>query len=256
MRRQCTALLAAAMVIGSVASGAGKAPPPPTLKDLPKRQVEIRKDAPSDNNSGKAMDNYRKFLELRNADPALRAEALRRLGDLSLESGELDRMATEVTAVDPGGAEPSGSTRCCCRRIRTTRAMTRCSTSWRVPTRPPVSPTRRWQHWTKSCAAFLHRATSPKCISAVANCCSRRRNTAMRKRPMPRSPAAGRAPTTSRVSTSRAGRCSSRTSMTTACRCSRNCSTSSCVMQRRPAVSGRSIHCRVPTGRSSTTRCA
>ncbi len=105
MRRQCTALLAAAMVIGSVASGAGKAPPPPTLKDLPKRQVEIRKDAPSDNNSGKAMDNYRKFLELRNADPALRAEALRRLGDLSLESGELDRMATEVTAVDPGGAE-------------------------------------------------------------------------------------------------------------------------------------------------------
>ena len=37
--------------------------------------------------AGKAMDNYRRFLELQNADPALRAEALRRLGDLSLEAG-------------------------------------------------------------------------------------------------------------------------------------------------------------------------
>ena len=35
----------------------------------------------------------------------LRAEALRRLGDLSLESGELERMESEVTRVDLGGAE-------------------------------------------------------------------------------------------------------------------------------------------------------
>jgi cellulose synthase operon protein C len=76
-----------------------------TLKDLQKRQVEVRKDPPSDVNAGKAMDNYRRFLELQKTDPALRAEAMRRLGDLSLETGELDRLATEVARVDLGGAE-------------------------------------------------------------------------------------------------------------------------------------------------------
>jgi cellulose synthase operon protein C len=88
-----------------VASAATREKPAPTLKDLPKREIEIRKDAPSDNNAAKAMDNYRKFLELQKTDAALRAEALRRLGDLSLEGGELERMEAEVTRVDLGGAE-------------------------------------------------------------------------------------------------------------------------------------------------------
>ena len=48
----------------------------------------------------------------------------------------------------------SGCTRCCCRRIRTIRAMTRCSTSWHAPTRPRASRRRRWRRWTKSCAAI------------------------------------------------------------------------------------------------------
>ena len=48
----------------------------PTLKDLPKRQVEIRRDAPADVNAGKAVENSRRFPELADADPALRAEAL------------------------------------------------------------------------------------------------------------------------------------------------------------------------------------
>ena len=76
-----------------------------TLKDLQTRKVEVRKDAPSDSNAGKAMENYRRFLDLQKTDPALRAEALRRLGDLSLESGELERLETEVGRVDLGGAE-------------------------------------------------------------------------------------------------------------------------------------------------------
>ncbi len=77
----------------------------PTLKDLQKRKVEIRQDGPSDANTEKAKDNYRRFLDLTEADPALRAEALRRLGDLSLESGEQERMDAEVSRVDLGGAE-------------------------------------------------------------------------------------------------------------------------------------------------------
>ena len=101
LRNKAWIVVAAGVAIGPCFGAA----PARTLKDLPKRQVEIRKDAPSDSNSGKAMDNYRKFLELQKTDPALRAEALRRLGDLSLESGELERMETEVTRVDLGGAE-------------------------------------------------------------------------------------------------------------------------------------------------------
>ncbi len=77
----------------------------PTLKDLQKRQIELRTDRKVDTSAAKAMESYRRFLDLRNADPAQRAQALRRLGDLSLESGEMERMESEVSRVDLGGAE-------------------------------------------------------------------------------------------------------------------------------------------------------
>ncbi len=51
------------------------------------------------------MDSYRRLLELQDADPALQAEALRRLGDLSLEGGEMERTDADAARVDPGGAE-------------------------------------------------------------------------------------------------------------------------------------------------------
>ena len=97
--------LALGLGLALLAQGAEKKKEPQTLKDLHKRQVEIRRDLPSDTNAGRAMENYRNFLNLQNSDPALRAEALRRLGDLSLETGELERMTTEATQVDAGGAE-------------------------------------------------------------------------------------------------------------------------------------------------------
>jgi cellulose synthase operon protein C len=101
--RLATLLVAASV---SLALGAANAPQDGrTLKDLQQRKVEVRKDAPSQSNAGRAMDNYRRFLELQKTDPALRAEALRRLGDLSLESGELERLETEVGRVDLGGSE-------------------------------------------------------------------------------------------------------------------------------------------------------
>jgi cellulose synthase operon protein C len=104
LRQQAVAVFALGMTLAGSAVAADKSGAA-TLKDLPKRQVVIRQDAPADSNAGKAMDNYRRFLELQKTDPALRAEALRRLGDLSLESGELERMETEVSRVDLGGAE-------------------------------------------------------------------------------------------------------------------------------------------------------
>jgi tetratricopeptide (TPR) repeat protein len=77
----------------------------PTIGDLTKQKVEIHKDTPAAASSTKAMENYRHFLELQNTDPKLRAEAMRRLGDLNLDAGEMSRMAEEVTAPDLQGAE-------------------------------------------------------------------------------------------------------------------------------------------------------
>ena len=100
--------------------------------------MPVQPDAVPSGGAAKAMENYRQFLELQNADPKLRAEAMRRLGDLNLESGELERMANEVTQLDMQGAEAIQLyTARCSRPIRTIRATIRCSISWRAPTRPP-----------------------------------------------------------------------------------------------------------------------
>ena len=77
----------------------------PTIGDLTKHKVEVHKDTPASANSTKAMENYRHFLELQNTDPKLRAEAMRRLGDLNLDAGEMSRLAEEVTSPDLQGAE-------------------------------------------------------------------------------------------------------------------------------------------------------
>lgn len=96
----CFAL--ASCVLAALASAAQK---PKTIKDLESRPIEIRKDSKVPASASKAMENYRRFLELQKTDPQLRAEALRRLGDLNLEAGELERMESEVTSLDLQGAE-------------------------------------------------------------------------------------------------------------------------------------------------------
>ncbi len=96
---------AVALVLGSVAVAADRGRKPATIGDLEARRIEIRQDARVPGSAARAMENYRKYLELQNADPAARAEALRRLGDLNLEAGELERMQNEVSAVDLAGAE-------------------------------------------------------------------------------------------------------------------------------------------------------
>ena len=63
-----------------------------TIGDLTKRKVEVRKDTAAPANSTRAMENYQRFLQLQNTDPKLRAEAMRRLGDLNLDAGEMERM--------------------------------------------------------------------------------------------------------------------------------------------------------------------
>ena len=61
------------------------------------RPVVVQPDQKVEASSQRAMENYRRFLELQKTDPQLRAEALRRLGDLNMEAGEGDRMAGEAS---------------------------------------------------------------------------------------------------------------------------------------------------------------
>jgi tetratricopeptide (TPR) repeat protein len=98
---------AVAFLVGaaSAAAAAERGRKPATIGDLEARRVEIRTEAHVPGSAARAMENYRKYLELQNADPASRAEALRRLGDLNLEAGELERMEREVSAIDLAGAE-------------------------------------------------------------------------------------------------------------------------------------------------------
>src|SRR5271167_1794978 len=88
------AALLAATLLASPGRAANKAPP--TIKDLDAQQVDVNTDPPKNVDANKTMDSYRRFLDLNAGDAALRAEALRRLGDLNLESSESERIEHEL----------------------------------------------------------------------------------------------------------------------------------------------------------------
>jgi TolA-binding protein len=69
---------------------------PTTIKDLEGQQVDISPDPPQGVDSNKTMNSYKRFLDLNAGDAALREEAMRRLGDLNLESSESERIEHEL----------------------------------------------------------------------------------------------------------------------------------------------------------------
>ncbi len=93
--------LAFTVLLGGAAAGAQAQ----TIGDLAEHKVEVHKDTAASANVAGAMENYRRFLQLQNTDPKLRAEALRRLGDLNLDAGEMQRLEQEVTITDLQGSE-------------------------------------------------------------------------------------------------------------------------------------------------------
>jgi len=90
------ALSAAALVALLVSPSQGANKNPPTIKDLDAQQIDVNTDPPKNVDANKTMDSYRRFLDLNAGDAALRAEALRRLGDLNLESSESERIEREL----------------------------------------------------------------------------------------------------------------------------------------------------------------
>src|SRR5271155_559277 len=69
---------------------------PTTIKDLEGQQVDISPDPPQGVDNNKTMNSYKRFLDLNAGDAALREEAMRRLGDLNLESSESERIEHEL----------------------------------------------------------------------------------------------------------------------------------------------------------------
>lgn len=58
-----------------------------TIRTLKSRDVEVNAEAPAVDSAAQAMDQYRRFLALQTGPTDMRAEALRRLGDLNLDAG-------------------------------------------------------------------------------------------------------------------------------------------------------------------------
>jgi tetratricopeptide (TPR) repeat protein len=99
MKRVSQPAVVAAVLIGfALALPAAVAAPkkPPTIKDLENQQVDVSPNPPQNVDSAKTMDSYKRFLDLNAGDAALRSEALRRLGDLNLESSESERIEREL----------------------------------------------------------------------------------------------------------------------------------------------------------------
>jgi len=67
---------------------AKKEKPSGTIKDLAGKEVEVVPDPPASVQPKQAANEYRRFLERRSEDSNLRIEAMRRLGDLNVESDE------------------------------------------------------------------------------------------------------------------------------------------------------------------------
>ena len=63
--------------------------------------IELRKGRSVIGSSELARESYRDFLDLVSDDPELRAEAMRRLGDLELEATEAGQLAENIEALDP-----------------------------------------------------------------------------------------------------------------------------------------------------------
>lgn len=88
-----------AMVFSTSADGA-KLKKKDTIKSLEKKTVEVRPGKIYLDSVDLARDSYRQFLDLVSDDPELRAEAMRRLGDLELEATEADQLVDNLESLD------------------------------------------------------------------------------------------------------------------------------------------------------------
>lgn len=70
-----------------------------TVKDMDAETVMVDTTARIDGSETKAMESYRLFLDLASDDPALKAEAMRRLADLQLEFEEAEELQRNLESL-------------------------------------------------------------------------------------------------------------------------------------------------------------
>jgi len=87
------------------AEAARKSKQPATLADLAGRSVPVERGEAVVSDAGQAARSYEEFLRIADADPALRAQALRRLGDLRLGEAEALAAGGEVQSAEAGQRE-------------------------------------------------------------------------------------------------------------------------------------------------------
>jgi tetratricopeptide (TPR) repeat protein len=78
-------LLASLAVLATAPAEAGRRKAEPTLATLGQRTAPVDRTQPVVASSADATEGYEQFLQIPGADPGLRAQALRRLGDLRLD---------------------------------------------------------------------------------------------------------------------------------------------------------------------------
>jgi TolA-binding protein len=88
VRQALLLAIAAAALSQAPAHAASKVKPTGTIKDLESREIEVTPDPPTGVEPQQAIEQYREFLKLQSQHPQMRAEAMRRLGDLQLEVDE------------------------------------------------------------------------------------------------------------------------------------------------------------------------
>lgn len=70
-----------------------------TLKDLAGKEVEVKPEPPINVQPRQAADEYRRFLERKSGNADLQVEAMRRLGDLNVETDELARGEVDASTM-------------------------------------------------------------------------------------------------------------------------------------------------------------
>jgi len=98
MRLVILLLLASLLVVPS--AEAAEVKERDTIKSLEKKDADIRSGKVVLGSTDLARDNYRAFLGLVSDNPELRAEAMRRLGDLELDATEAEQLAANMETLN------------------------------------------------------------------------------------------------------------------------------------------------------------
>ena len=100
MSLRYVSLLLLAVILAFASAEAASVKKKDTIASLEDKEVELRKGNVIVNSTGLARDNYRAFLDLVSDDPELRAEAMRRLGDLELDASEAEQLTANLESLN------------------------------------------------------------------------------------------------------------------------------------------------------------